>query len=324
LENKDTSRRRFLHKISRLGLIGGIATLLLDQLTEKTIIPPVQAAGLNIDTVNTGTGTTQLNSSVSLGATFSGRATATTGSTTGVYGQSDSMSGKGVEGWATAATGYTFGVLGMSASTSGIGVKGQAGNPGAKPIVAQGAPGQTANLQEWQNNAGSALSVLNKDGWMGLGTSSPARSIHLKGDQACFRMDRNVNSSAFILVRTSPDFSSVWKTFYVGVDASAVNSGLFFIGDVGTSVSGPSARRLVIDNTGRVGIGTESPTQLLHVAGRVKATGYDTGDIKFTNDFTVTENEKNGLAVVNDAGEKIAVLDREGNLRIKGKVIEGI
>jgi hypothetical protein len=134
-----------------------------------------------------------------------------------------------------------------------------------------------------------------------------------------------VDSSSFLLVRTSPDFSSVWKTFYLGVDASNVNSGRFFIGDYGTNVGGTSnVKRLVIDNSGKVGIGTETPAQLLHVAGRVKATGYDTGDIRFANNFTVTEDEKEGVAFHNPRGDKIAVLDAEGNLRIKGKVIEGL
>jgi len=157
------------------------------------------------------------------------------------------------------------------------------------------------------NESGTPLSVVNKNGWMGVGTGSPARSIHLKGDQACFRMDRNVNSSAFILVRTSPDFSAVWKTFYVGVDASGVNNGEFFIGDVGTNVSGASTKRLWIDNSGGV-----------HIPNLI------TGDIALANDFIVTEDEKHGIAFKNDAGEKIAVLDRQGNFHIKGRFISDL
>ena len=83
-------------------------------------------------------------------------------------------------------------------------------------------------------------------------------------------MDRNTNSSAFILVRTAlGDFNTVWKTFYVGVDANGVNDGSLFIGDVGTNVAGPSTKRLVIDNNGNVGVGTETPTALLDVNSNV-------------------------------------------------------
>ena len=266
-----------------------------------------------------------------------GFASASTGTNRGIFGQSNSASGRGIEGWAAATLGTNYGVYGRSDSSggrgvygrcaggygvygssdsdygvigesdSGVGVLGDSDGPNAVPIAARGHTTQTANLQEWRNSAETPLSVINKDGWMGLGISSPARSTHLKGDQACFRMDRNVNSSAFILVRTSPDFSSVWKTFYVGVDASGVNDGEFFIGDVGTNVSGESTRRLWIDNSGGV-----------HIPNLI------TGDITLANDFTVTEDEKAGVAFKNDAGERIAALDREGNFHIKGDLIKDL
>lgn len=71
----------------------------------------------------------------------------------------------------------------------------------------------------------------------------------------------DVDSASFIFVRTSVgDFSTVWKTFYVGVDASGVNNGSFFMGDVGTNVTGPLVLRLFIDNTDKVGVGTRTPS----------------------------------------------------------------
>jgi hypothetical protein len=148
--------------------------------------------------------------------------------------------------------------------------------------------------------------ALSSSGYLGVGTTSPARSIHLKGSNAVFRMDRDVNSAAFILHRTSPGFGSPWKTFYVGVDASGVNNGEFFIGDVGANVSGPSTKRLWIDNGGQV-----------HIP------NLGTGDINFANGVVATE-EGDGLAFVNRKGKKIAVLDDEGNFHIKGKVMEDL
>jgi len=130
-----------------------------------------------------------------------------------------------------------------------------------KDASAAGLAGQIAfytapNTLNGDNN----LFWNNTDKRLGVGTTGPARAVHLQGNNACFRMDRDANSSAFILVRTAAgDFSTIWKTFYVGVDASGVNDGSFFIGDVGTAVSGPSTKRLVIDNAGCVGIGTSSP-----------------------------------------------------------------
>jgi len=299
LENENSNRRRFIRKVVGLGAVGGIAALLS---TEKTRIPPVQAQPfyLQIDAVNTGAGTTELQSSGSYAA-FTGWATATTGLTGGVYGQSDSNKGLGVEGYATAATGTTSGVYGTSDSTSGtgvtgyatassgltrgvygqsdstfgVGVMGKAGNPSAKPVVAQGTGGQTGNLQEWQNNLGTALSVVDKSGWLGIGTSSSARALHLQGRNACFRMDRDVDGTSFTLVRTAlNNFSTIWKSFYLGVMASGVNNGSFYIGDVGTAVSGPCAYRLFIDNVGKVGIGTTTPASRLHITSDSSTSGY--------------------------------------------------
>ena len=455
MENENSNRRGFIHKLAMLGAAGGVATLLLGQLQEKKGLPLVEAADgdpLIIGQSNTGTVWTTLSTSgstafygestatsgayvgvwgrsdstngtgvcgdagASSGTTYgvygrsystSGRgvfgyapaasgstlgvygqsdstsgwgvfgyATATTGSTLGVYGRSDSTSGigvqgyapassgttygvygqsdstsgtgvyglastgsgstvgvygrsgstsgTGVEGYASASSGTTKGVYGQSDSTSGTGVEGFAGNASAKPIVARGTSGQTANLQEWQNYYGTALSVVDASGKLGVGIAAPVRQVHLQGNNAVFRMDRDANSSAFILVRTAPsDFNTIWKTFYVGVDASGVNNGSFFIGDVGTAVSGPSTKRLYIDNTGRVGIGTEAPTEQLHVVGKVRATqGFITGDITFANGYKLTEDEQSGLLLLNQKGEQIARFDEQGNLHIKGKIMQ--
>lgn len=48
------------------------------------------------------------------------------------------------------------------------------------------------------------------------------------------------------------------------------------------------------------------------------------GDLVFENGYCVSEDEKAGLAFKNDAGTKIAVLDRQGNLHIKGKIIQDL
>jgi hypothetical protein len=55
-----------------------------------------------------------------LGGTFTGSASATTGSTVAIYGLNPSTSGTGVEGSATAASGATTGILGQASSASGI------------------------------------------------------------------------------------------------------------------------------------------------------------------------------------------------------------
>jgi hypothetical protein len=60
------------------------------------------------------------------GRAIFGHNTAGSGTTYGVYGQSNSTFGRGVFGWANAGSGTTYGVYGRSDSTSGFGVSGQA------------------------------------------------------------------------------------------------------------------------------------------------------------------------------------------------------
>ncbi len=87
---------------------------------------------------------------------------------------------------------------------------------------------------------------------VGIGTSVPARQLHVVGPNAVFRMDRPSDTAAFIMVRTDPTGVTPWKTFVVGTNATGVNTGEFIINDVGTAVGGLGNRRMTITNTGDV------------------------------------------------------------------------
>ena len=100
---------------------------------------------------------------------------------------------------------------------------------------------------------GQDAMALNDIGYVGIGLTNPARQLHLQGNNAVFRMDRSQDSAAFLLTRTAQsDFSTIWKTYVVGVQASGVNNGKFVIEDLGNQVGGIGARRMTIDNVGNV------------------------------------------------------------------------
>lgn len=127
----------------------------------------------------------------------------------------------------------------------------------------------------------NTLFVDSTNNRVGIGISTPERGLHYRGDS--FRMDRDGNTSGFQIHRWASGYTSVWKGFQLGVDASGSNNGEFFIGDYGTNLSGSSTRRLTISNDGslsvdtnvlyvdatnnRIGINTSSPSENLTLIG---------------------------------------------------------
>ena len=105
-------------------------------------------------------------------------------------------------------------------------------------------------------------------GALGVGIASPERAVHIRGSNAVFRMDRSVNTAAFMLVRTDAA-DAVLKTFVVGVNASGPNDGSFVINDLGASTAGSGSNRLLIDNAGNASF-----------AGEVRAAGFVTASAR--------------------------------------------
>ncbi|PKN88826.1 MAG: hypothetical protein CVU51_03125 [Deltaproteobacteria bacterium HGW-Deltaproteobacteria-1] len=93
--------------------------------------------------------------------------------------------------------------------------------------------------------------VVTDTGYLGSGTAVPVRQLHVVGDQAVFRMDRPVDTAAFMLVRTDGSGNPL-KTFVVGANASGSNNGEFVINDLGAAVSGAGTRRMTISTSGSV------------------------------------------------------------------------
>jgi hypothetical protein len=100
-----------------------------------------------------------------------------------------------------------------------------------------------------QPGAPSNSFTVSSAGNVGLGIAAPARQLHLSGTNATFRMDRDQDTAAFILVRTNA-MGSPLKTFVVGTNASGANNGEFIINDLGQNTGGAGARRMTITNSG--------------------------------------------------------------------------
>jgi hypothetical protein len=110
---------------------------------------------------------------------------------------------------------------------------------------------------------------------VGIGVPAPQRQLHLKGSNAVFRMDRDSDTAAFLIVRTNAAGAPL-KTFVVGTNAAGPNNGEFIVNDLGQEVGGPGVRRMTITNAGET-----------HFTGAVHAPEFvQTSSLRFKNDVT--------------------------------------
>jgi hypothetical protein len=223
----------------------------------------------------------------------------------GVYGDTPSTTGGvGVVGAAIAPSGSNAGVWGYSFAPQGVGTEGTAyadggigvfgtsQSPGARPIVAIAASGQIANLQEWWNSSGAALSVVNASGNLGVQTSAPECFIHIDGPATA-----DVFSGMGPHPNTLVSGSYVGPAMNFGYSGNSFGEGSGFFNvrpDPSAVAPNPSLRfmtvnneAMIITNTGYVGIEASSPAYPLDVAGQVHATVFPTSsDMRFKEDIT--------------------------------------
>jgi hypothetical protein len=150
---------------------------------------------------------------------------------------------------------------------------------------------------QWSRNAGNSdvyLTNLSDD--VGIGLNNPARQLHVRGENAVFRLDRWVNSPGFIISRLQHGIAAPLKTFHVGVKAWGVDAGRFFIEDLHTAEGGDGDVRLAIDEIGNVGIGTTTPESKLTVV-----TNLNTSEVRICNGYTGTSSSDGLLVGVSSA-----------------------
>jgi len=165
----------------------------------------------------------------------------------GLFSADCSSLGIGVEGGSSSGVG----VSGIASAAGGISIEGLAGAPGVIPIVARGTFNQTANLQQWQSGS-TPLSVVNKNGWIGIGTASPVTPLQVIGTANATR---------------------------IGIGTITPMTALQVVGTTNTTNLG-------------VGVGVTAPKTTLQVNGSVSAkvaikTG---GYVMTTSDFAILAN----------------------------------
>ena len=121
--------------------------------------------------------------------------------------------------------------------------------------------------------ATTAMHISGRDatpGFVGIGTTSPAKALHVVGDVRLEGANRSVSKSdstgAIIITGGATTTSSARSIYYGDTHPTLANYHLTY-GDqiIFRSMAGPD--RMRIDSSGNVGIGTSSPLESLHVNG---------------------------------------------------------
>lgn len=240
-------------------------------------------------------------SSSTSGTGVQGEATATSGSTFGVTGRSSSPSGAGVFGTSSATTGSAWGVFGSSGSTSGRGIGARAYSP----------TGTTYGIhaEVLSNNGFSGYFTGGKffvSGNVGIGTETPEYRLDVRAPNGVVSTGLAIfqNSSGDPKVQIRQNSNGAGAV-YVYKDGGGVQTVALF-GEGNSYITG-----------GNLGIGTNAPTQALHVVGNVRVSAIGSGlylgpvNRSLDGTFTTSTSDirlKENIETINDGLNKVMQL----------------
>lgn len=190
-----------------------------------------------------------LNSSNAPGTAIQGYAMGVGSANIGVYARAASPTGKGILGIAESATGANYGGWFESDSIGGISLFAVAGNAATKALVVKGAASQTGDLAQFQNSSGTALTVVNASGNVGIGNTSPGQKLDVSGNI-------NFGSGGYLSGNANTSYFGAGNVLVSGGGTS--DTGIMTAGNIlfGTNAGAGNYERMRITSTGSVGIGT--------------------------------------------------------------------
>jgi hypothetical protein len=169
--------------------------------------------------------------------------------------------------------------------------------------------------------SGSELLRITSGGQVGIGTSSPSKKLSIKADGGGSQLGIDIHNEG---TATGDDAVISFETqgsreFTMGLDRSATS---FVIAESSTLGSN---QRLVIDDSGQVGIGHSSPGTQLDVDGGIRSKVSSGSAILYLNNGTTQhsiQNDSNALVFYENAAEAMRI-DSSGNLIVGGTTAQG-
>jgi hypothetical protein len=134
------------------------------------------------------------------------------------------------------------------------------GDAARKGIIVKSAASQTGNLQEWQNNSGTALALITAAGKIGIGTNSPWAKLDVRtaGASGSDHEALNIQNPSSANYATVSMTLGSGSTSFSSINAQRNNNGngstLYF---QTTDNNGTIQPRMFINDAGSVGIGTQ-------------------------------------------------------------------
>lgn len=211
---------------------------------------------------------------------------------------------------------------------------------GGKALVAKGGPSGTANIQEWQNAAGTALTVIDESGNLGIGSTNPTASFSVgSGNEftlssaGAITAATGITSSGTVtfsglstdgvVTVTSGVLSSIAQGSGGGLDADTLDSldSLQFLRS-DTSDTFTSGT-LAFDDSTVLAIGTGADLQFTHNGTNTTITS-TTGNLLIDNTNTTgstlfqlgTDTTATDFQILNNSGTSLFEVDGSGNVGI--------
>ncbi|MBN1386795.1 hypothetical protein JW968_07560 [Candidatus Woesearchaeota archaeon] len=220
----------------------------------------------------------------------------------------------------------TYGLVGVGSASPDAFMDVNITDPSKKGLVVRKAGSQSVNIQEWQNESGSALTVVDESGNVGIGTDDPSARLHVNGtsniggtlnmlpEDICNQEGCPGYGSNKLRFNTSHWEGKDQYEYETSYEMYANVSELFYLDYL--PGSGERYHRLSIDDTGMVAINSlPNSSYRLFVNGNQLIGAY----LTFANALQSRPNE-NGPAIyaTNNISTSYPFNQTPGNLVIQG------